>query len=77
MELLKRFEPLGLLIVVLGALNWGMLGLFHTNVVTEIFTSGTAQDVVYIVVGVAGLVLVPRLLEAMHLGDRFARPHGA
>ena len=27
MEMIKRFEPVALLIVVLGALNWGMVGL--------------------------------------------------
>jgi uncharacterized membrane protein YuzA (DUF378 family) len=75
MELLKRFEPLGLMIVVLGALNWGMVGLFHTNVVSEIFTSGSAQDVVYTVVGIAGLTLLPRLMSALHISDRFAPTH--
>ena len=75
MELLKRFEPLGLLIVVLGALNWGIVGLFHTNVVTEVFTSGTARDVVYTVIGFAGLLLIPRLLAALHVSDRFAPTH--
>ena len=32
MEMLKKFEPLALLFVILGALNWGILGLTDTNV---------------------------------------------
>ena len=73
MEMVRRLEPLALLLVVLGALNWGMVGLFDTNVITEIFGSGTVTDVIYTVVGVCGLVLVPRVMESMHLGDH--TPH--
>lgn len=73
MEMLRRFEPVAMLIVVLGALNWGMVGLFDTNVVTEIFGSGTLTDVIYTVVGVCGLVLIPRVMESMHLSDH--TPH--
>jgi len=54
MDYLKRFEPLFLFLVVIGALNWGMVGFFHTNVVTEVFSNGTVVDVIYAVVGVAG-----------------------
>ena len=39
MEFMKRLEPLWLALVVLGALNWLMVGLFDTNVVTEILGS--------------------------------------
>jgi uncharacterized membrane protein YuzA (DUF378 family) len=68
MVFMKRLEPLWLALVVIGALNWLMVGLFDTNVVTEIFGSGTASDVVYVIVGIAGLALVPRLLEELRLG---------
>lgn len=73
MEIVKRLEPLVLLIAFLGALNWGILGLTgSTNVLSEIFGTGTLTDVVYVVIGVAGLLMIPRLLEAFHLG---AGPH--
>jgi uncharacterized membrane protein YuzA (DUF378 family) len=76
MEMFKRFEPLALLIVILGALNWGILGITgDTNVLSEIFGTGTLTDVVYVIVGVAGLMLVPRLMEEFHLGRR-PHPHG-
>lgn len=68
MEFMKRLEPVWLALVVIGALNWLMVGLFDTNVVTEIFGSGTASDVVYVIVGIAGLALVPRLVEELRLG---------
>ena len=68
MEMLKRFEPLALVLVIVGALNWGIFGLTDTNVLAEIFGTGTLIDVVYVVVGIAGLMFVPRLLDELHIG---------
>ena len=70
MTFLKRLEPLWLAILIVGGLNWAILALFDTNVVTEVFGTGTATDVVYVLVGFAALMFVPRLFEDMHLGDR-------
>jgi uncharacterized protein len=68
MESLKRLEPLWLGLMIVGALNWGVIALFDTNVLTEIFGSGTLTDIVYCIVAFAGLMMVPALLERMHLG---------
>jgi uncharacterized protein len=76
MEMIKRLEPIALLIVVLGALNWGMVGLFETNVISDVFGGGTLTDVIYTVVGVCGLVLVPRTLEGMHVKEHMPHPRG-
>jgi uncharacterized membrane protein YuzA (DUF378 family) len=78
MEMLRRFEPLALFLMIVGALNWGIVGVTggDTNVLHEIFGSGTLQDAVYVVIGVAGLVYIPRLLDALHIGAG-AHPHGA
>jgi uncharacterized protein len=77
MEFMKRTEPLWLTLVVIGALNWLIVGLFDTNVVEEIFGSGTASDVLYVIVGIAGLAMLPRLFEDFRLGAGRARPTGA
>ena len=77
MEFMKRLEPLWLTLVVIGALNWLMVGLFDTNVVTEIFGTGTASDVVYVIVGVAGLAMLPRLFEDFRLAGGRTHPTGA
>ena len=65
MEFIRKTEPLWLGLILIGALNWGMVGLFDTNVVAEIFGTGTAADVLYVLVGIAGLMLAPRLFEDM------------
>ena len=70
MEMVRKFEPVALLILALGALNLGILGLTDggTNVLSEIFGTGTLLNVVYIVIGVSALVWVPRLMDEMHIG---------
>jgi uncharacterized membrane protein YuzA (DUF378 family) len=76
MEYMKRLEPLSLLLVVLVALNWAVDTVFDWNAITEIFGSGTARDVVYIVVGVAALTFIPKLMDELPVGDH-AHPRGA
>jgi uncharacterized membrane protein YuzA (DUF378 family) len=73
MEMVKRFEPVALLLMVIGALNWGMVGLFDTNVISDVFGSGTLTDIVYVLVGVCGLLYIPRLLDSLQIGDH--TPH--
>ena len=76
MEMLKRLEPVALLLMFVGALNWGIVGITdgETNVRSSIFGSGTLLNVVYVLVGVAALVFVPRLMAALHI--RGAHPQG-
>ena len=75
-EFMKRLEPVWLALVLLGALNWALVALFDFNVVEEILGTGTAADVVYVIVGFAAVALLPKLAEGLHLGDR-AHPRGA
>jgi uncharacterized protein len=75
MELVKRFEPLWLALVVIGGLNWAMVGLFDRNILSDVFGGGTTTDVVYTVVGFAALMLVPALLERMRLDIHMPRAH--
>ena len=77
MEFMKRFEPLWLLILILGGLNWAMVGLFDRNVLSDIFGSGTATDVVYTVIGFAALMLVPALMERSQLNSHMPRTRKA
>ena len=75
MEVFKRLEPLWLALVVIGGLNWAMVGLFDTNVLSNIFGGGTTTDVVYTIVGFAALMMLPALLERMHVDVHMPRAH--
>jgi uncharacterized membrane protein YuzA (DUF378 family) len=76
METIRRFEPVTLLVLVLGALNWGMVGLFDTNVISDVFGGGTLTEIVYVVVGACGLLQIPRLLDSLHIGGHAPHPRG-
>jgi len=77
MELLKRFDPIWIALLIVGALNWAVIALFETNVVTEIVGTGVGADIVYVLFGLAALMFVPRMLDEMHVGQHRARPRGA
>jgi len=75
---MRKLDTAALILVIVGALNWGIVGVTDgdTNVLSDIFGTGTLTNVVYVVIGVAGLVYIPRLLDALHIGAG-AHPHGA
>ena len=77
MDIIKRMEPVWLALVVVGAVNWLLVGLFDWNLVTEIFGTGTVADVIYVIVGLAGLAMLPRLFEDFRMSSHTTRPTGA
>ncbi len=47
---------IALILVIIGALNWGLIGFFNFNLVSAIFGERSAvSKVVYAIVGIAGL----------------------
>jgi uncharacterized membrane protein YuzA (DUF378 family) len=75
MEMVKKLEPLALFLMIVAALNWAILALFDTNVITEVFGTGTFTDVIYVAFGVSALILLPRLMDSLRLG-RGPHPRG-
>jgi len=51
---------IALILVIIGALNWGLVGLFEYDLVAEIFGGQDAvvSRIVYTLVGLAGLVSI-------------------
>jgi uncharacterized membrane protein YuzA (DUF378 family) len=59
-------ERVALVLVIVGALNWGLVGLFEFDLVAEIVGEefgevNLASRVVYVLVAVAGIALIPAL----------------
>jgi len=84
---MKALNVVALILVIVGALNWGLVALFEWDLVAEIFgesfgSTNAASRIVYGLVGIAGLYLAVTLLPALlrsdtrlAFGDRTA--HGA
>ena len=49
-------DTLALILVIVGALNWGMIGLFQFDLIAAIFggMGSTISRILYTVVGLAG-----------------------
>ncbi len=70
-----------LVIAIIGAVNWGLIGFFNFNLVDAIFGGGSVEEtstfsrVIYALVGLAGIiaaVMLPRMRAVEHrrLADR-------
>ncbi|QDP40955.1 DUF378 domain-containing protein [Radiobacillus deserti] len=64
MGFIKR---LALLLVIVGAINWGLVGLFQFDLVAAIFgggeQSGAFARIIYTLVGISGLLALPLLFR--------------
>ncbi len=53
-----------LALIIIGALNWGLVGLFDFNLVTAIFgIDSIISNVVYVIIAIAGLVSIGLLFR--------------
>jgi hypothetical protein len=56
---LKAFDWIALILVIVGALNWGLVGFFNFDLVYALFSSVMIiAKIVYCLVGLAGLYMV-------------------
>jgi uncharacterized membrane protein YuzA (DUF378 family) len=56
---MKALHAIAFILVVVGALNWGLVGLGGWNVVSALLGSwGWLERLVYILVGLSGVLLV-------------------
>jgi uncharacterized protein len=54
---------IAMILVLVGALNWGLVGFFDVDIVASIFGSGeTLTKVVYDIVGLAAVYMVIMML---------------
>lgn len=53
---MKVVNIIALILVIIGAINWGLIGLFEFNLVDFLFGIGTVLSrIVYVLVGISGL----------------------
>lgn len=53
---MKVIDKIALILIIIGALNWGLVGIFNFNLVEAIFGVMTwFTRLIYILVGISGL----------------------
>jgi len=56
---MKGLQQIATILVIVGALNWGLVGLFGFNIVSAIFGIATwLTNLIYILVGLSGVVML-------------------
>lgn len=62
---MNSLDRIALILVIIGALNWGSLGLFRYDVVAALFggTTSAVSRLIYLVVGLSGLYTISLLFR--------------
>ena len=60
MEIIKK---IALVFTIIGALNWGLVGLFKANLVTLLIKSAMIVNIIYIIIGIASLICIAYFFE--------------
>lgn len=60
MEIVRKTA---LVLTIIGALNWGLIGLFNLNLVTLLIKSSVINNIIYIIIGIASLISITNLFQ--------------
>ena len=61
---MKTLQKVCLVLTIIGALNWGLIGLFDFNLVATLFgTDNVITRIVYVLVSIAGIINIGLLFE--------------
>lgn len=56
-EIMNILQKISLILTIIGAINWGLIGLFNFNLVDSLFgVDSFLSMLIYILVGIAGLI---------------------
>ena len=61
---METVQKILLVITIIGAINWGLIGILDFNLVDTIFGAGSLfSRIIYSLVGIAGLILIFRVYK--------------
>ena len=55
-EIMETLQKICLVFTIIGAIVWGLIGFFDFNLVTWIFGESIMSRIIYIIVGICGLI---------------------
>ncbi|ANF54003.1 DUF378 domain-containing protein [Brevundimonas naejangsanensis] len=74
---MKAVNLVTLLLVIIGAVNWGLVGAFDFNLVSALFGDGSAvARGVYVLVGLSGLWQLALFVRALQIDEPRAEAGG-
>ena len=61
---MKIIDKIAFVLVIIGAINWGLIGIFQFNLVDTIFgTASIISRIIYTLVGISGLWAIKLLFD--------------
>ncbi|CDE97363.1 MAG: DUF378 domain-containing protein [Clostridiales bacterium] len=61
---MKVIDTIALVLIIIGAINWGLVGIFNFNLVDAIFGAmSIISRIIYILVGISGLWAIKLLFD--------------
>lgn len=65
---MKILQKIALALTIIGALNWGMVGLFQMDLVANLFNGSDSMisRIIYTLIAIAGIINIGLLLEPIH-----------
>ena len=62
---MKILQKICLVLTIIGAINWGMVGIFQIDLVATLFNGSDSiiSRVIYVIIAIAGLINIGLLLE--------------
>lgn len=53
---METLQKICLVFTIIGAIVWGIIGIFNFNIVSWIFGTSIISNIIYIIVGICGLI---------------------
>jgi hypothetical protein len=68
---MKTLQSIALTLTIVGAINWGLIGLFDFNLVALIFGGEDSlfTKIIYIIVGICGIINMKLLIDTISDND--------
>ena len=64
---MQILQKIALVVTIIGAVNWGLIGLFDFNLVNALFGSiEFLEKAIYVIVGITGLINIGLLFMDIH-----------
>ena len=65
---LDTLKKIALVLIIIGAINWALVGLFEVDLVALILGSNThiIAKIIYILIGISGLLCISNLFREEH-----------
>lgn len=60
MNIIKR---IALILTIVGAINWGLIGIFDVNLVTTLISNTMINNLIYIIIGISSLICITYFFE--------------